>query len=413
MLDLSLKHEIKDIEYWSSDINQLYHPTSIYKQDSQSFIYAKDNLNITKFTPILLKEWFYLIEKGGYLIIDYVANNSYNWKCLEKDMWWLWKNNYEIVYHNCINTKLDSKESIESFIDTIKNCSSDNITPKDTHKDYLRFVCKKLNNTLIPNDSINKWTFGIISNGKRDNYITRIIESIMIQNILDFEIIVCGTYNGSLNNVKYIPFNKRDKLGWISKKKNIIVNASKYENICMLHDRLVLNNNWYENINEWGNCFDHLGCSQIYNNIRSNDYLIHESVENKPFGFASLMDYRDWDKDVFNAGQLHISKKQFLQRYPWNESLVWGNPEDLEISKDLMRNGYILRMNPTVIFQVQTSRFIDELPQVVFNVEKLSNKREGKFIRILGRKIYKYISKFRLLSSLVVHIGNKIYHKGT
>ena len=59
MLDFSLKPTIEGATHWSEEINQLYHPTAIFEQDSQDLVYAADNINITKFAPILLKEWFF------------------------------------------------------------------------------------------------------------------------------------------------------------------------------------------------------------------------------------------------------------------------------------------------------------------------------------------------------------------
>ena len=412
MLDLSLSHSIKDINHWYKDINQLYHPTGEYEQDSQSIIYSKDLLNTTKFDPILLKEWFYLVSDGGYLVIDYKVNNLLDWQKLEKNMWWLWQNNYEVIFHNSFDKKISTHSSLTQFISEITTGSHDNITPDEEIGSYLRFICKKTNPTVYTNDSIDKWSFGIISNGQRDELIEKIIKSIHSQDIKEYEIIICGTYNGSIDNVKYLPFSKRDKLGWISKKKNIIVENAKYENICMLHDRLLFTPNWFKNMKKWGNCFEHIGSAQVYEGIRSNDYLLHESIPNKPFGFASLMDYKDWDKSTFNAGQLHIAKKRFLKKIKWNESLFWGEPEDLEISELLTQQGYILRNNSSSVFNVLMARFIGELPKVVFNATTLSTKREGSFLRILGRKIYTQVSSFKLLSRFIVFLAIKIYHKG-
>ena len=63
---------------------------------------------------------------------------------------------------------------------------------------------------------------------------------------------------------------------------------------------------------KWGNNFEHLGCSQIFNNNRTNDWLINERYSDIYFGFASLLDYKDWSNNAFLGGQLHIFKNHYL-----------------------------------------------------------------------------------------------------
>ena len=91
ILDLSLKPRVKGASFWSAPVNQLYHPTGIFGQDSKDLVYTRDSVTSTKFLPILLKEWFYLLKKDGYLIIDYSPNKFCNFQKLEKTMWWLWQ----------------------------------------------------------------------------------------------------------------------------------------------------------------------------------------------------------------------------------------------------------------------------------------------------------------------------------
>ena len=41
---------------------------------SRRIVYSKDVINLTNFYPILLKEWFFILKKEGYLVIDYLPN---------------------------------------------------------------------------------------------------------------------------------------------------------------------------------------------------------------------------------------------------------------------------------------------------------------------------------------------------
>src|SRR3989338_7984118 len=102
MLDLSSSSVVRGVRHWAAEINQLYHPTGEWGQDMEEIVYASDNLNKTKFSPILLKEWFFLIKKEGCLIIDYQPNVLCDWKKMEESMWWLWKGKYENLYNGAI-----------------------------------------------------------------------------------------------------------------------------------------------------------------------------------------------------------------------------------------------------------------------------------------------------------------------
>jgi hypothetical protein len=420
MIDLSRRPAIKNTEHWYTDVNQLYHPTANFPQDSQDIVYVRDVLTETKFVPVLLKEWFYLVKKDGYLVIDYQPNEQCDWKQLEKMFWWLWKKQYKIVFHSAIeNTELEhlTKKKLQSFIDYQehyyqKKLDAQTLVPTplvtkivpNTPTGYLRFVCRKTVSTKIPGDSIDKWTFGIVTNGKRSDWIDQIIAAIQAQKIPHYEILICGTYR-KRKEITYIPFNERDDRGWITKKKNLMVEKAKYQNICILHDRIVFQPNWFEGMKKWGNTFDHLACVQLYKGKRINDWEMHEKFPGLEFSFVSLMDYRDWDFDNCQGGQLHISKKTFLTESSWNESLLWKDPEDLQLSNDLRDAGHILRCNPDAGFDVFLYNF-GELPSVPFDTQHLPDKRIGNPWRIMSRKLYRLVYAQPMLKKIAITISD-------
>lgn len=317
------------------EINQLYHPTGKFRSDSFDEVHSKDEINRTKFTEILLKEWFYLLKKGGLLVIDYQPNKICDKEKLEQIMKWLWGGNYITISHDYISKK------------------------------RLRFICKKTSSTKIPGDSIIKWTFGIITNGKREQWVNKIIESIRKQKIPHYEIIICGTYFGKVErDTRYIHFNKRDDKGWITKKKNLIVKKAKYENICMLHDRMVLDKSWYRGMKKWGNCFENLGCQQLFEGVRVNDWIAsHYFIDNKngeKFSFESYVDYRDWYPTILFLGQLNIFKKSLIIKNNlwWDESLFYGQREDFHFSMDLHKKGFIHRFNDFAKVFTLTNKYV-------------------------------------------------------
>lgn len=405
--DMSAKKRLRDAPYHSEPIDQLYHPTAILGSDGFDLLYARDMLGTTKFDPILLKEWFFLVQENGHLVIDYQPSKHIDFTRLETNMWHLWKGNYEIVFHGAITerqARIHTTSELRSFIQDAEKLPPQTTqrTPR-TPKGYIRFICRKTGSTTIADDSISRWTFGIITNGVRLDLIEQIIASIKAQRIPHYEIILCGNYHErEESNIHYIPFNQRDDLGWISRKKNLIVLAAQYENLCIIHDRIAFDKEWYEGMKKWGNTFEHLTCLQYFEGKRTNDWLLHEKIEGIEYTFCSQLDPRDWDQNACQGGQMHIVKKKYALECPWDESYMWGRPEDVKLTSDLYDSGRIIRCSPHSTMTTLLYKFGD-LPRVQFDAQKLSHFREGNKIRIFSRNLYRLIARSNHLQKLVLY----------
>lgn len=372
-------------------INQLYHPTGKFKRDFYEKVYSKYDLNKTKFFPVLLKEWFYLVKKEGFLVIDYQPNKICDKEKLEQIMKWLWDEKYRVIYHDYINKK------------------------------DLRFICKKTVNTKISGDDITKWTFGIITNGKRAEWIDKIIGSIRKQKIPFYEIIICGTYLGKIeSDIRYIHFDKKDNRGWITKKKNLIVKKARYENVCMLHDRMVLGEDWYKGMKRWGNCFENLGCKQLFDGVRVNDWIashfLISSKDGRKFSFESYVDYRDWYESIWFLGQLNIFKKSIITKNNlwWNEDLYYGQREDSDFSARLHRKGFIHRLNNFAVVETLTNKYVNPTyikydPNSLIPHMKLDNS--NAFLKLTSYLFLKLLSilGISLSFSVLENIRGRIY----
>ena len=397
MLDLSSKSHIKGAKHYFSEINQLYHPTGKFGQDSQDLVYSYGNLNTTKFVPILLKEWFYLVKKDGYLVIDYVPNKTCDFQKLEKDMWWLWLGKYDVVFHGPTKThgpkNQKNKEQLERFV---RNTPTQPVMPKGNEEGVFRFVCKKLESTQVPGDSINKWTFGMITKGERNDWIEEILAAIRKQNIPNYEIIVCGTYfDRKEKDFTYIPFKERDDRGWITKKKNLIVQAAKYENLCIIHDRIVFQDDWFKGVKKYGNCFELMCVKQTLrgSNLRTGDWITYGSnVLDMPFGIAKL-DYEDWDEQIYVGGMLTTLKKRIALECPWSETRYWGE-EDVELTFRQREHGYLPRYNPHSSVEALAWRF-GELPSKYYRSQGLLPKD------MLVRRLMRQINRIVFTSSVL------------
>mgnify|MGYP004452102595 CR=1 FL=1 len=207
------------------------------------------------------------------------------------------------------------------------------------------------------------FTFGIITTG---NINSKVLSSIYKQQIPNFEIIVVG---GSpiigYSNLTHIPFNENIKKGWISKKKNIISEHAKYENIVFMHDYFYLNDNWYEGFKKFGNNWEI--CMNLIKNqdgTRFRDWCIWDDPElcfpggGYPAtagnnGHSVILPSYDYNKYQFMyiSGGYWVSKKHVMIKYPLNESLCWGEGEDIEWSKRVLTK-FKYKMNENSSVQI-------------------------------------------------------------
>src|SRR3989344_937846 len=211
--------------------------TNLYRFSNRQDPESLDSLHVsgtlpTNYIAIALKEWFFSVKKDGLLIITYSSKNtSVDW--IEKQFWWLFHGSYRIIDHT-------------------------------VGGEWNRLTVQKTTPLNRKGDSITKWTFGIVTNGDRNEWVERMIVSIRKQKIPSYEIIICGNYyDRKEKDVVYIPFNERADRGWITRKKNLICEHARFENICVLHDRIVLDSNWLSGMKRYGNTFELLGCVQI------------------------------------------------------------------------------------------------------------------------------------------------------
>ncbi len=383
---------IINLTHWHQPINQLYHPTGVLGSDKYQIVYTKNKLNKTKFYPILLKEWFFLLRKNGLLVIDYQPNKLCDWQKLEATLWWLWSNRYQIIYHQNISSN-QSFKNLRLFIN--KNKNKGFIKPISNNKP-VRLVCQKLTTTTIKNDSINKWTFGVITNGKRPDWLAEIITSIRKQKIPHYEIIVCGTYHGlPAPDIIYLPFNHRDYLGWITRKKNLIIKKAQYQNICLLHDRIILHSDWFKGIKKWGNCFEVIINKTVIQGSDDPvlDYLVYKNLDQLNINQlqdyfvyipAGNIQYRDWDKNAISYSCNFITKKYILEQNPYNETTYWNQYEDLLMSQENIRKGILIRMNPAATYQMKIQTIKSDNQYFDFNQFKLGKYHHHHFLLIIG-----------------------------
>tara|TARA_R110002012_G_scaffold234930_1_gene408617 strand:- start:21851 stop:22549 length:699 start_codon:yes stop_codon:yes gene_type:complete len=211
-----------------------------------------------------------------------------------------------------------------------------------------------------------KFTFGIITSGDISH---KVIDSIYNQQIPEFEIVVVGGKSLWVKgkdypewmedkNIIHIPFDETIKKGWITKKKNLITQQAKYENIVFMHDYIYLEDNWYEGFQDFGEDWD-ICMNIIYNSdgTRFRDWVVYDDPDlNWPGGgypqihgnkgHQMILPSYDYNKYQYMtiSGTYWVAKQNIMKKHPLNENLLWGQGEDAEWSKRVL-NQYKYKMN--------------------------------------------------------------------
>jgi len=122
------------------------------------------------------------------------------------------------------------------------------------------------------------------------------------------------------------------KSGWITKKKNLITQNAKYENIVFLHDYHMFMPDWYRGFLKFGTDWD--VCMNKIENFWGHRFRDWVSWDSPTHGKRVLVDYNDntFIKNCYISGSYWVAKKKFMEKYPLDEQYLWGQGEDLEWS---------------------------------------------------------------------------------
>jgi hypothetical protein len=175
------------------------------------------------------------------------------------------------------------------------------------------------------------FTFGIVTLYENTKQIEEVIQSIDALNIPNYEILLIGPKNEQFKDA--IEFDENVKQGWITRKKNVLVDSAKYDNVVVMHDYYTFDSDWYKNFLEFGDDWDVCSNAQLLINGKRHftDWVIWDSPV---FPRYSAIPYHDWSQTrcMYQSGGYMIVKKDFYKKFPMNEDMTWGSAEDVEWS---------------------------------------------------------------------------------
>lgn len=204
------------------------------------------------------------------------------------------------------------------------------------------------------------FTFGIVTTADKEacNRLQLIIESINYLNIPNFEIIIIGDEKNlskfKSDHVNIVYFDDSIKPGWITRKKNLITQYAKYDNIVYLHDYMSFDLNWYKGWLEFGGdytcCMNKIvnldGCRYRDWTLWCDDKIIQACKKANINDRQWMLPYSELSlsKYMYFSGAYWVAKKSIMQEIKLNEMLVWGQGEDVEWCK-IYRRKYDFQMN--------------------------------------------------------------------
>lgn len=371
ILDVNREQFIKwsNVRHFYNEVNQLYRPCWDWKleQDYYDILLNSDwAINNIIFFPILIKEWYYLVKKWWYIIIQYYPDKV-NPIDIEDELWKQWGWSYDIISHNVEDIILENEYIINEYINIQENKYNsnediwfDNFNDKKLLNQKWTIIIKKNISTLIDGDSINNWSFWIVTNWNRDEWLDDLIDSIKKQNIEKYEILICWKSEKYKDNkdIIFIPFNKRSNLWWLDKKKNLLIQKSKYQNIVIMHDRYVFDDNWFNWMKKWWNNFEYITNKQYYewnenypfieiHWLNSYDYINEKNLRKRRWFLMYINNDDNFSKYWYLSWWLQITKKYFYNKvWLWNENLFWQEWEDVMLSKKFHSFWLYCRCNP-------------------------------------------------------------------
>jgi hypothetical protein len=194
-----------------------------------------------------------------------------------------------------------------------------------------------------------KWTFGILTQGKKVDLIERFCRSVREYGGPDHQILIVGPRHSVYEPYAptYIDKTYSAAFSDICVKKNDIINGAEHENVCILHDRYILNKDFFSGFDTFGYDFDYLTIRQHHASGKIYpSYCATDDGRDLIWGpiFECGNENETWGRHYLNGG-LIIGKRTLLRAVPFNSLIFHNQAEDVELAKALDGHSVLPRIN--------------------------------------------------------------------
>jgi hypothetical protein len=193
------------------------------------------------------------------------------------------------------------------------------------------------------------WTFGILTQGKKVDLVERFCRSVREFGGPDHEILIVGPRHSvyAPYDPVYIDKSYSTAFSDICVKKNDIVARAQHENICVLHDRYILNKDFFRGFDTFGYDFDFLTIRQHHASGKIYpSYCAMSDGGNLIWGpiYECGNENETWSRHYLNGG-LIVAKRALLRAVPFNELIFHNQAEDVELADVLEGHSVMPRIN--------------------------------------------------------------------
>lgn len=197
--------------------------------------------------------------------------------------------------------------------------------------------------------SARTWSFGILTQGKKVDMVAAFCRSIRDFGGAAHEIIIVGPHHADYDAYApvYIDKSYSSEFADICVKKNDIIDRATHENLCILHDRYVLHQDFFSGFDGYGYDFDYLTVRQHHASGKIYpSYCAMDDGAGLIWGpiYECGNENETWDCHYLNGG-LVIAKRSLLQAVPFNALIFHNQAEDVELAKVLESHSVLPRIN--------------------------------------------------------------------
>lgn len=230
---------------------------------------------------------------------------------------------------------------------------------------------------------LNEWSFCIPTGGDiiaLNTCVSRILEL----NVPRYEIILCGDPGEGFKFKDQVSIVGEDIPAspiHITRKKNVLAKAARYPNLCILHDRVLLPENFMQSVQRFGDDYpftafpsywfadrwfavprrysDFCAVKQVAECLRSDKRPDRNSLpEFESMDFFTQHPCRASFGQDYLTGSLYLCKRSVWQHLPQNEALYWNDYEDVEHGIRAALAGIPSRINSYTLTRSLTYRSV-------------------------------------------------------
>ena len=306
-------------------------------------------------------------------------------------------------------------------------------------RDGEHVVLRKITRLLAELDAgLKRWSFCIPTGPGDATGLNAVVKRILELDVPEKEILLCARPDKNFlfwDQVRIVGEDIPAPPVWITRKKNILAQEARYENLCILHDRIFLPKDFMSVMQKYGDYYPFAGFQSIWfddvfnlSPVRYSDYgcagedhldnivavntsgqptlfrpELFPEIEKQNFKNANVLRFQ---RGSYLTGSMYIVKRNVWLHTPQDETLYWAQFEDIEQARRCENHGIphaiiqgaftqSLFARPILYFAGYSSYFsANGIPRMTRNVLPLPARLLKPLIKLSENEAQKRLAKF-------------------